>query len=118
MPNYTEVSQERTNPLAPFIGFVVLLLVSGFSYLAAPAVIGWLVTANWTVAGTQLLPFSFPGNWSYLAIRLSVAAGLFLVLFVLAMIVLMIVMGSARGETDVSYDDLRKEKERKKKRRR
>jgi hypothetical protein len=116
MPNIEIASQEKANPLIPFIGFVMLLVVGGLSYLVAPAATGWLMTAQWTLAGTAILPFAFPAAWSPVMVRVSVAAGLFLLLFVLVMIVMLLMMGSPKTETDATYGQLRKEKARKRRR--
>ena len=47
--NYREVSTEKANPLLPFIGFIVLLVTGGLSYLVAPGVAVWLTEARWVL---------------------------------------------------------------------
>ena len=112
MTNYREVSHERTNPLLPVIGFVVILLTGGLAYFSASAVAVWLTRTTWVLGATQVLPLSFPSTWSPDIVRLAVAAGMFLLVFVIEMILLFIVMGSARGPMDVSIGEMREEKKR------
>jgi hypothetical protein len=110
--NYREVSTKKVNPLLPFIGFIVLLVTGGLSYLAAPRVAVWLTEARWVLGVTQVLPLSFPTSWSPLTIQLAVASGMFLVIFVIAMTFLFVVMGTSRGPMDVSVGELREERKR------
>lgn len=113
--NYREVSNKRANPLLPLIGFVVLVITGGLSYFAAPGVSVWLTQARWVLGVTQVLPISFPTSWSPATIRLAVAAGMFLVVFVVEMTLLFVVMGSSRGSMDVSIGEIREERKRRNK---
>ncbi len=112
MTNYQEASNDRDNPLIPVIGFAVIVITGGLAYFSAPTVATWLTRATWVLGATQVLPLSFPSSWSPLIIRLAVASGIFLMAFVIEMILLFIVMGTARGPMDVSIGEMREEKKR------
>lgn len=121
MPTNYEVvdSSREQNPMLGLIGFIMLIVVGGVSYLISGPFTQYLTTAHVTVAasGLQLLPLSFPANWSPLAGQLAVAFFVFLVIFALAMIVLFMFMRpSTRTETSVSVDVLRQEKAARRKR--
>ncbi len=118
MPNYQQIDTRKANPLLPLIGFIIILAFGGFAYLVSPAVGQWLSTTNWTVVGTSVLPMRFPAGWSEVTVRLAISSGIFLVLFVLAMILMFLVMGTSRSETDISLGELRAEKASKGRRRR
>lgn len=117
MPNYQEAeTNKKSNPYIALMGFIIIVLVGGVSYLAAPMLRTWLTTTTWFVAGTRVLPIRFPA-WDLLTQDLAVAAGMFLVLFAVVMILLLVVMGSPAGPTDVSLQEIRAEKKRKEKQR-
>jgi hypothetical protein len=76
MPNYQEAEAKKGNPYIALIGFIIIVLVGGISYLAAPMVKTWLTTTSWSLAGTRVLPIRFPA-WDAMTQDLAVAAGLF-----------------------------------------
>lgn len=117
MPNYQEVSTKKANPLLPFLGFFMLVLIGGFSYLVSPMVADFLTTTNWSAGSTKILPIAFPAGWSTLMVNGAVTLGLSMILFAIAMILLFMVMGSPEGPTDVSLKEIRDEKKRKEKQR-
>lgn len=122
MPTNYQVADEgkKENPMLGLIGFIILVVVGGFSFAVSGPVLGYLTTANVTIgmSGIQLLPLAFPAGWSTLADRAAVTFGIFLVVFVLAMIVLFMFMKpSSQDERSVSLDDMRREVAERKRRR-
>lgn len=109
MPNY-EVRKTRNTAWIPLTGFIVLLVLAGFSFFIAPNVARWLSTETWTLGVTRVLPIRFPSAWTEFQVQLSVAAGIFLALFALATIIMIALMGSPMGETDVSLKEIRDRK--------
>lgn len=125
-PAYVEAEKKRrVDPLGPVLGFIILLVGGGFSWLVAPRVINWMQTAevNFGFFG-PILPITFPATWSPIFQRLAIGGFMFLVFFIIAMIVMMALMGgSAQGELDVTMREVREKKagsgpSKKKKRRR
>ena len=117
--NYEVADSKEQNPMLGLIGFIMLVVVGGISYLISGPFTQYLKTAHVTIGATglKLLPLYFPADWSPLASQLAVAFFIFLVLFVVAMIILFTFMRpSTRTETSVSIDVLRQEKAAKKKR--
>lgn len=102
---------KKRDPLRPAIGFLLLLIVGGFSILIAPAGVNWLETTRLTVGtwGWQILPIAFP-PWPDLVKQGIVATLLFIVTFTVLMAVLMAVMKPPVGETDVSLHEVRARK--------
>lgn len=122
MPTNYEVadSSREQNPMLGLIGFILLIVVGGFSYFVSAPLTVYLTTAHVTAGATglKLLPLSFPADWSPLASQLSVAFFVFLVLFVVLMIIFFLFMRpSSQSETSVSVDVMRQEKAAKKKKR-
>jgi hypothetical protein len=110
--NFVETAEKRAvTAWIPVIGFVMMIVIAILSYLLAPAFHGWLTDAEWVLAGTKILPLTFPGAWSDETIRLVVAGMLWLGLFAITMFVLLLTMGSPLKEDDVSLSQIRKEKE-------
>ncbi len=97
-----EEKKERADPLVPFIGFVLLLVIGGGAFLVAPNVITWMANTSFTVAttGWQLLPFRFPDTWPPILARLAVTVALFGLVFSLAMIVMLGLMKPAGTKLD------------------
>jgi hypothetical protein len=125
MPNYeqAETTKAVKNAYVPLIGFIVMLIIGVLAWFVSPMVKTWLTTTSWNLASSTILPISFPGGWDDFTVRIVVALGTFLMIFALAMIPLVLMMGSPMGETDINLQQIRKEKEaisgkgRKKKRR-
>jgi len=116
MPTNYQVADDgkKENPMQGLIGFIILVVVGGISFLVSGPVLGFLTTANLTLgmSGIKLLPLAFPANWSQLADQAAVAFGLFMILMVIMMIILFTFMKpSTQGETSVSMDQMRREVE-------
>ena len=124
-PAYVEAEKKnKVDPLGPVLGFIILLVGGGFSWLVAPRVINWMETAevNFGFFG-PILPITFPNTWSPIFQRLAIGGFMFLLFFIIAMIVMMALMGgTAQGELDVSRKEVMEKKfgggKQKKKRRR
>jgi cellobiose-specific phosphotransferase system component IIC len=111
---------ERPNPLQPFIGFVVLLVLGGFSFLAAPTVVKALTTVEFSMGFLgPVLPITFPETWSPFVSNTVIALVLMFVLFTLVMILMIPFLKPPGHELDVRDPVVlsRKEKRRRKKRR-
>lgn len=117
MRNYQEASTKKANPLLPFLGFLMLVILGGFAFLVAPYVLEFLTSTEWSFGPAPVLPLSFPPDWPPIAMRSAVAFGLFLVLFAVTMIPIIAMMGSPEGPTDVSLKEIRDDKKRKVKQR-
>lgn len=109
--DYYDRNRPTGSPLRPLVGLIVLLLVGGFSYVVAPAIINWLSTTSADFVGRTVLPITFPAEWPAIVPHLVVALIVFIVLFSMSMIVLMAVMPGGRGELDVDAADVRRKKE-------
>ena len=121
MPQNYEIVDERKrqNPMLGLIGFIVIVLIGGGSFAVSGPVTNYLQTATLVLgaSGIKLLPIAFPPDWSPLANQLAVTAGLFLVLFVIAMGIMFIFMTpSSQDDTTVSMDTMRQEAKARKKR--
>jgi hypothetical protein len=94
--------RKKGDPLVPFIGFVLLVVIGGGAFLIAPEVVVWMANTNFTVAttGWQLLPFRFPETWPPILARLAVTVVLFGLVFSLAMIIMLALMKPASSELD------------------
>jgi hypothetical protein len=113
-----EYKEEARNPMLPFIGFVVIVVLGVLAYLASPSIIEWMATTDLKLGGVGLtvFPIAFPKNWSLITQRLVVTAAFFLIFFVILMIPLSLIMKpSGENELDVRLADLRTEKQKKKK---
>ena len=112
---------DRPNPLQPFIGFVVLVVLGGFSYLAAPTVVRALTTVEFSMGFFgPVLPIAFPENWSPFIQQSVIALVLMFVLFTLVMILMIPFLKTPGDPLDVRDPVVlsRKEKKRRKKQRR
>lgn len=106
---------QRRSPLGPLFGFIVLISLGALSFLAAPALVVWLETTQFTLGARALLPVTFPVGWSALLTRSIVAVFIFVLVFTLIMLVLFLFMPAPRGELDVELAKVRAQKEREKK---
>jgi hypothetical protein len=116
--NYQVAETKKENPMLGLIGFIILVVVGGFSFAVSGPALHFLRTAHVTVgmSGIKLLPLEFPANWSPLANQMAVAFGIFLVVFAIAMIILFLFMKpSTQDEYSVSLDVMRREVEARKK---
>ncbi len=100
------------SPLGPLVGFILLIVVGGFSVLAAPSVTTWLQTANLTFGalGWKVLPIQFPAGWPPIVSHGLVALVLFGVVFTVLMIVLFALMKPPTEELDVELKTVRARK--------
>jgi len=122
MPQNFETVDEskRPNPMSGLIGFIVIVVIGGFSFAVSAPVTHWLKTTTVVAgaSGLKLLPLIFPPEWPALGQQLAVTAGLFLILFVIAMVLLFAFMRpSTADERSVSMNDMRQEAQARKKRR-
>ncbi len=109
--------KKKVNPLLPLIGFVIMALDGGISYLAAPGVINFLGTTVFVFGSFgQILPIAFPGDWPPTLTRLVVAGTMFLVIFTAMMIVIFAITKPPKEESHVDIGDVRKEVQARKKR--
>lgn len=99
-------------PFNPFVGFIILLVLGALSFLASPALVRFITTANVRLGGfIQLFPMSFPPEWTFMTQRIVVTFAIFLGFFIIFMVIWSIVMaGSGRDEFDVDLTKLRKER--------
>ncbi len=118
--NYVEAETRKQHPMAPIIGFVIMLVVGGVAFLLSPRMVWWLKTTHFKLAGLiTVLPIEFPKGWSALANQLVVTLFLFVLIFALVMTGILFLTGkSAMGEKDISLDEIRREKQKKMKGRR
>ncbi len=111
--------EEKPNPIMPLVGFFLLLILGGLSYLVSPTIANWLAMAEVTLGKDfKLLPITFPPEWPSFAPRLVVTLVMFGVFFVVVMILLFLFMKPGGSTSDVTLQQVREEKDRKKKRRR
>ena len=117
--NVVQQEEKPQNPLLPIIGFVVILIVGGAAFWVSPRVVWWLQNTNFKLAGLiKVFPIDFPKGWSPLANQLAVTLFLFIILFTIVMSALFFVMRvPGSDETDVSLDEIRREKQKMMKRR-
>ena len=120
MPANVKIADDdsKENPMLGLIGFIIMIVVGGFAFAVSGPVVRYLTTANVKIgmSGIALLPLKFPEDWSPLANQLAVAFGIFLVIFVIAMVILFMFMKPAsQDERSVSLDVMRKEVEARKK---
>jgi hypothetical protein len=121
MTSKWEKKDDRPNPLQPFIGFVVLIVLGTFSFLAAPTVVRALTTVEFSMGiFGPVLPLAFPENWSPFVQQSVIALVLMFVLFTLVMILLIPFLKTPGSELDVRDPVVRsrKQKKRRKKQRR
>jgi len=121
MPQNYEVSDasKRPNPMLGLIGFIVIVIIGGFSFAVSAPVAYWLKTTTVVAgaSGVKILPLAFPPEWPPIGQQLAVTVGLFLILFVLAMVLMFAFMRpSTASEMDVNMDVMRREAAAKKKR--
>jgi hypothetical protein len=111
---------DRPNPLEPFIGFVVLVVLGGFSFLAAPTVVKALSTVQFSMGFFgPILPIAFPEAWSPFLRQVVIALVLMFVLFTVVMILMIPFLKTPGDPLDVRDPVVRsrREKKRRKKRR-
>lgn len=121
MPTNYEVADtsNEQNPMLGLIGFIMLIVVGGISFLVSGPLLHYLTTTDLRLgmSGIKVLPIFFPSTWSPLGSQAAVAFVVFLFMFAIVMIILFMFMRpSNRGDTSVSIDVLRQEKAAKKKR--
>jgi hypothetical protein len=112
--------EDRPNPLEPFIGFVVLVVLGGFSFLAAPTVVNALTTVQFSLGFFgPVLPITFPEKWSPLLRQSVIAVVVMVVLFTLVMILMIPFLKTSGDPRDVRDPVVlnRREKRRRKKHR-
>ncbi len=111
--NIIQQEEKPPNPLLPIIGFVLFLVVGGAAFLASPRMVTWLKTTHFKLGGfIPLLPMEFPKGWSPLANQLAVTLFLSILFFTIVMACLFFLMKPpGTGETDVSLDQIRREKQ-------
>jgi hypothetical protein len=118
--NYQVVDEsKRQNPMLGLIGFIVIVLIGGGSFAVSGPVTNYLQTATVVLgaSGIKILPIAFPPDWSPLANQLAVTAGLFIVLFVIAMLIMFIFMTPAgQDDLSVNMNTIRQEAKARKKR--
>jgi hypothetical protein len=109
--------KKKANPMLPLIGFVVMVLGGGFSYLVAPGVINFLQTTTFVFGSFgAILPITFPSEWPPAVLRLVIAGTMFLVIFTLMMVVIFAITKTPEEESHVDISDVRKEVQARKKR--
>jgi hypothetical protein len=111
---------KRPNPLQPFIGFVVLIVLGGFSFLAAPTVVKALTTVQFSMGfWGPVLPITFPETWPPFVQQTVIALVLMFILFTLVMILMIPFLKTPGDPLDVRDPVVlsRKEKQRRKRRR-
>ncbi len=114
MPQNFEVvdKSKQQNPMLGLIGFILIVVLGGFSFGVSGPATAWLQTSTVVLgaSGINILPLKFPDTWSPLANQLAVTVGIFLVLFVIAMALMFMFMRPASvTEQSVSMHDMRKE---------
>jgi len=118
--NYETVdASKRPNPMLGLIGFIVFVVIGGFAFAISSPVAHWLKTTTVVLgaSGIKLLPLAFPPEWGGTGEQLAVTAGLFMTLFVIAMVLMFTFMRpSTADDQSVSMDAMRKEAAARKKR--
>src|SRR5438552_3094270 len=105
--NFTEApKQKAATAWIPLIGFVMLIVLAIISYFLALPFHTWLTHAKWALAGTTILPLTFPNTWTDDQVRISVAVMVWLGLFATSMVIMLMFMGSPMSETDVNLADI------------
>lgn len=116
--NYTVADKNEQNPMLGLIGFIVIVVTGGISFIISGPLTRYLTTAHVNVgmANLPLLPLKFPEDWSPLGGQMAVAFAIFMIIFAIAMIILFMFMRpSSQSETSVNLDVLRKEVQERKK---
>lgn len=119
MRNYESTEgQKQQNPMLGLIGFIILIVVAGFSFAVSGLVVGWLQGGNFSLGPLKVLPMQFPADWPPIADQIVVALALFLLIFVIMMVILFMFMKPPTyDERNVSLDEMRREVEARKRRR-
>jgi hypothetical protein len=117
MPNYEVQDSSANNAARPLVGFVVLVIIVGLSFLISPMTVNFVTKTNLVLGASniKLLPISFPSEWPPIGAQLVMTVAVSLVLFVIAMIIIFITIPGVRDDTTVNLDDIRKEVEARKK---
>ncbi len=103
--------KKKSDPLQPLLGFILLIVIGGLSYLASPFVLNWLQTTNLSLGMLgPILPMTLPPEWPEIVKQGLVTVLLFMVGFTVAMIVLFSITKPPKGETDVSMAEVRARK--------
>lgn len=116
--NFKVEERKKKDPMGPFIGFVVFILVAGFSFLISGPAVKFLTTTSFRLGSLgQILPIALPATWPPLLRQGVIGGGIFLFLFIIVMIVMFSMMKPVYGEQDVKLADIRAQKEAMKKKR-
>lgn len=109
--------ETKATGLQPLIGFVILLVVVGGTFLISPGIIRFITTQR-VVAGLfgEILPVQFPPGWAYVVQRLVVTGFGGIVGFIFVMLFLFAFSSEEVDPTYVDPETIRKEKEDAKKR--
>lgn len=114
--SYEKEQVEKPNPLLPFIGFVLLIIIVGVSFWLSPDAVQWVQTTHWKMGGrVEVLPLTFPAEWPFIVNQLVVTLVMSIIMFAIAMSLMFIFMRTSTDEIDVK--DLKEFQRSKKKRR-
>lgn len=114
---FIEEKDDAPPPLIPFLGFIVLLLAGALAFVGSPYLIEFLTTTQLSLGFMDLLPITFPADWSFLVQRLVVSIIVFLAVFIVMMIVWSTMTGKDADPQNVDLATIRKRKEAQRKRR-
>ncbi len=101
--------EKKPGAFIPLIGFIVMILVGGVSYLVADPVKAFVTTQEFYFGtfGWQIFPVVFPSTWPESMQTLVVGGIVFLFLFIIFMIIMLILLPTPNSE----YQDIIKEQQ-------
>lgn len=100
---------QKPGAFIPLIGFIVMILVGGFSYLVAAPVKEFVTTQEFYFGsfGWQIFPVAFPATWPESMQTLVVGGVVFMFLFIIFMIIMLLLLPTPNSE----YQDIIKEQQ-------
>ena len=116
--SFLQKQKTEGNPFLGLVGFVVMIVVGGISFVIAPRAIDFVTTTQFSFGIVQVLPIQFPSDWPAIMRQLVMTLALFLVFFALLMIPLAAVIKPEIDdkEMEVSIGEMRKKKAEQRKR--
>nr|MBN1228548.1 hypothetical protein [Anaerolineae bacterium] len=114
--SHQQIPRKHRNPFIPLLGFILLIVIGGGSYLVAPVATDFLQTTSLSIRTWSILPLQFPPEWPSLVTHLVVAFGIFFVVFVLLLLLAFLLMKPPADERDVNIAELRAERDKKRRR--
>ncbi|NDJ54568.1 MAG: hypothetical protein GYB68_15990 [Chloroflexi bacterium] len=120
MSNVVIREDKKINPLAPAIGFVVMLGIGAVAWIVSPDIVFWMATTEFALGGglMRVLPINFPASWPVFVPRLIVSLLMFLVFSTILWTVVFMIMPSRNAKDEDTKEVIKEFQQRQKKRRR